>query len=149
MGRILALRGILVAGIIAHVLTGRRVLDDNRLEDVKVSTCDHCGARVEPGFRFCPWCAAPQRLKIVEFFPADPTIDTTSEGLRVSRYFGDHTHSRFSVWSAGRTEAVVSLDSDESDRLGRFLSPPAADRANVWTSALHRNVRALRNAISR
>jgi hypothetical protein len=114
-----------------------------------VPTCEHCRGNVELGFRFCPWCAAPQRLKIVEFFQADPTIDTASEGLRVSRYFGDHTHSRFSIWSAGRTEAVVSLDSDESDRLGRFLTPPTADPSNVWLSAVHRNVRALRDAIAK
>ena len=110
--------------------------------------CNHCRERVEPGFRFCPWCAAPLRLKILEYFPADQTIDPGTEGLRVSRYFGEHTHSRFSIWSAGRTEAVVSLDSDETDRLGRFLLPPPG-RSNELLATLHRNVRALRDTIRR
>ena len=85
-------------------------------------------------FRYCPWCAAPQRLKLVEFFPARSTAEG-SKALRVSRYLHDdldERHVRFSIWEAtphdARVEAAVSLEDDEAERLARFLldsaSPP-------------------------
>ena len=78
-------------------------------------------------FRYCPWCAAPQRLKLVEFFPARSTAEG-SKALRVSRYLHDdldERHVRFSIWEAtpddARVEAAVSLEDDEAERLGQFL----------------------------
>ncbi len=79
-------------------------------------------------FRYCPWCAAPQRLKLVEFFRGRPNEE--DKALRVSRYLHDELderHVRFSIWSDARVEAAVSLEDDEADRLGRFLldsAPP-------------------------
>jgi hypothetical protein len=86
--------------------------------------CRQCGGELEPRFRFCPWCAAPQRSKLVEFFRAHPLIRGDG-ALRVSRYVGaaeEERHVRFSVWNpTGEAQAAVSLDEDEAERLGRFL----------------------------
>jgi hypothetical protein len=84
---------------------------------------------VEPRFRFCPWCASPQRRKLVEFFRPHAAIERDrGKALRVSRYLGtteDERHTRFSVWShVGRAEGVVSLDEAETARLTRFLLGP-------------------------
>ena len=105
-------------------------------------TCAHCDGPVEPRFRFCPWCSAPQRLKIVDFFRPHPRLERDQgKALRVSRYFGeteDERHVRFSVWDerggVARADAAVSLDEAEAARLASFLSdaptlviePPAA-----------------------
>jgi hypothetical protein len=100
-------------------------------------SCTRCGSSVGDAFRYCPWCAAPQRLKLVEFFRArDP--DATSKALRVSRYLHDdleERHVRFSIWAASperaSVEAAVSLEDDEAERLGRFLldtAPPSPRR---------------------
>ena len=93
--------------------------------------CGRCGGSVESEFRFCPWCAAPQRLKLVDFFAAHDRIDP-GKALRVSAYLdevpGDR-HVRFSVWGGGeqtqRAEAAVSLTDDEAERLARFLAETA------------------------
>ena|SRR3712207_4885446 len=93
-------------------------------------TCAHCDGPVAPRFRFCPWCAAPQRLKIVDFFRPHPSIEgDRGKALRVSRYFGasaEERHVRFSVWDEEgayvRAEAAVSLDEAEAARLARFLA---------------------------
>ena len=88
--------------------------------------CPGCGGEVEGVYRYCPWCAAPLRLKLVEFFRGHVAIDA-SGALRVSRYLGSERgrHVRFSVWSDSaehaRAEAAVSLDDAEAARLGRFL----------------------------
>ena len=80
-------------------------------------------------FRYCPWCAAPQRLKLVEFFRGRPSED--DKALRVSRYLHDdldERHVRLSIWSDARVEGAVSLEDDEAERLGRFLldsAPPS------------------------
>ena len=90
--------------------------------------CTSCGAGIAERFRFCPWCAAPQRLKLVEFFRPHP-IDR-GKALRVSRYLDSPGagHVRFSVWSdlddGARAEAAVSLDEAEAARLARFLGTP-------------------------
>jgi hypothetical protein len=90
-----------------------------------VRTCASCGCGVEERFRFCPWCAAPQRLKLVEFFR--PHRLDRGKALRVSRYLGapGGGHVRFSVWTelddGARAEAAVSLDEDEAARLARFI----------------------------
>jgi hypothetical protein len=94
--------------------------------------CPGCREEVDVRFRFCPWCGAPQRLKLVEFFPAHPLVEgDRGKALRVSRYLGDDVlrHVRISVWSDGgrtaRADAAVSLAEDESERLARFLADPA------------------------
>jgi hypothetical protein len=90
-----------------------------------VHVCADCGSEVEAEFRFCPWCAAPQRRKLVEFFRADPRDE--GKALRVSRYLHESPHVRFSVWAAsGVAEAAVSLDEVEAERLALFLSAPQA-----------------------
>ena len=97
--------------------------------------CRQCGGSVEKRFRFCPWCAAPQRLKLVEFFRSHPTIDgDRHKVLRVSRYLGGEPeeHVRFSVWhereDKAEADAAVSLADDEAERLARFLLGTSAAR---------------------
>ena len=92
-------------------------------------SCTRCGSSVGDAFRFCPWCAAPQRLKLVEFFRARHT-ENRHTALRVSRYLHDELgerHVRFSIWDDARVQAAVSLEDDEAERLARFLldSSPA------------------------
>jgi hypothetical protein len=78
---------------------------------------------MEAAYRFCPWCASPQRRKLVEFFRAHPRDE--GRALRVSRYLTDDPHVRFSVWSAdGVAEAAVSLEEEEAARLAAFLETP-------------------------
>jgi len=97
-----------------------------------VKTCRHCGNGVDDRFRYCPWCAAPQRRKLVEFFPPHPAVEADAQkALRVSRYFGDETtvpQVRFSIWSVDSAEAVVSLAPDEASRVAAFLAPPSPRR---------------------
>jgi hypothetical protein len=93
--------------------------------------CGRCGGSVESEFRFCPWCAAPQRLKLVEFFAAHERIDP-GKALRVSAYLdevpGDR-HVRFSVWDeSGRAEAAVSVGEVEARRLARFVEESSSAR---------------------
>ncbi len=88
--------------------------------------CSGCGGRIGQRFRFCPWCAAPQRRKLVEFFLPHPLIESDrGKALRASRYLGvagDECHVRFSVWDeSGRAESAVSLDEAEAGRLAHFL----------------------------
>ncbi len=45
--------------------------------------CAECRGELEAAYRFCPWCAAPQRRKLVEFFRAHPRDE--GRALRVSR----------------------------------------------------------------
>jgi hypothetical protein len=94
-------------------------------------SCASCRGEIQERFRFCPWCGAAKRLKIVDFFRAHPDIEgDRGKALRVSRYLGgEPAHVRFSVWNetAGsmRAEAAVSLDMEEAERLARFLADPA------------------------
>jgi hypothetical protein len=95
---------------------------------------------MEQTFRYCPWCAAPQRLKITELFrPHSAIADGEGRLLRVSRYLGDREeerHVRLSVWEdlgsdRSRAEAALSLDDDEAGRLATFLresEPPRQER---------------------
>ena len=97
--------------------------------------CASCRGEVEERYRFCPWCAAPLRLKVVELFPSHPLVEgDAAKTLRVSRYLAEEDerrHVRFSVWSAGdqtpRAQAAVSLTEEEAARLSAFL----ADRADA------------------
>lgn len=89
--------------------------------------CAECGGELAAVYRFCPWCAAPQRSKLVEFFRGHPRDE--GKALRVSRYLTEEPHVRFSVWSsAGMAEAAVSLDEDEAERLSLFLAAPQLTR---------------------
>jgi hypothetical protein len=97
--------------------------------------CPECDGPVESRFHYCPWCSAPQRRKLVEFFRPHLPIDADrGKALRVSRYFGtseDERHVRFSVWNeTGVAEAAVSLGEPEARRLAQFVvahgSTPAA-----------------------
>ena len=93
-----------------------------------MQACRACGGSLERSFRYCPWCAAPQRSKLVEFFFAHPGIECDrGKALRVSRYLGaEERHVRFSVWNdAGEAEGAVSLSDVETERLRRFLATPA------------------------
>ena len=82
--------------------------------------CAACGEQVDRRYRFCPWCSAPLRRKLVEFFHGHAAIDP-GRALRVSRYL-DEGHVRLSVWDeSGAAKAAVSLDEHEAARLGRFL----------------------------
>ena len=91
-------------------------------------SCVHCGRSVQAAFRYCPWCGAVQRRKLVEFFLGHPTHDR-GRSLRVSRYLrttDQEPHVRFSVWDEhGEAQAAVSVDEDEAARLAAFLRPPA------------------------
>jgi hypothetical protein len=116
--------------------------------------CAGCGRSIEASFRYCPWCAAPQRRKLVEFFTAHPALPGDhGKSLRVSRYLGpeeDERHVRFSVWVArndrAEAEGAVSLDDAETDRLAAFLATtaPAREPADVWTRLRRRAPRAAR-----
>lgn len=89
--------------------------------------CPQCGNNVERRFRFCPWCAIPLRMKLVEFFAPHPNVDADREkGLRVSRYVGlgeRPPQVRFSIWNVDRADAAVSLTNEEAARLAAFVSP--------------------------
>jgi hypothetical protein len=100
--------------------------------------CSGCGGQVESSFRFCPWCAAPQRRKLTEFFLPHPEIEgDQGRALRVSRYLAPDLlrHVRFSIWGGGarwrRVEAALSLDEDEAQRLVRFLTLDAEAEAEA------------------
>jgi hypothetical protein len=90
-------------------------------------SCAQCGGEVAVEHRFCPWCAATQRLKLVRFFPSHAAVDADrGKMLRVSYYLGDEQHVRFSVWSEeGVAEAAVSLSPAEARRLAAFVLNPA------------------------
>ncbi len=99
--------------------------------------CSRCGGHVQRLFRYCPWCASPQRLKLVEFFRPHALIaGDRAKALRVSRYLGprkEQRHVRFSVWSEteerAEAEAAVSLDEHEAERLAYFLRHPERNPA--------------------
>ena len=99
--------------------------------------CGECGGELEAAYRFCPWCAAPQRSKLVEFFRAHPR--DAGQALRVSRYLTEEPHVRFSVWSAdGVAEAAVALEEEEAERLAAFLATPAPVRPRAVERLLAR-----------
>ena len=96
--------------------------------------CRQCGGSLEEAFRFCPWCAAPLRSKLVEFFRPHPLVESDAgRALRVSSYLGpsaEERHVRFSVWNEeGQAEAAVSLDEGEALRLARFVAGTISPRA--------------------
>src|ERR671926_1990443 len=96
-----------------------------------MAACGGCGSGLDQAYRFCPWCAAPQRRKLVEFFRAHPRDE--GKALRVSRYLTEEPHVRFSVWSAdGVAEAAVSLEEEEAQRLAGFLAAPQLPRPRAF-----------------
>ncbi len=112
--------------------------------------CRSCGSAFDERFRFCPWCGAIQRLKIVEYFGGFPVArGEAAKGLRVSRYLSAPGHVRFSVWGVGRVEAAVSIDEAEARRLASFLRrtdpgarrPRLADRLKQSADALLETLR--------
>lgn len=105
---------------------------DDDLREAVARKCRGCANELEEGFRFCPWCGASQRLKIVEWFRGNPRLhaDQRRRDLRVSRYLGEHAHVRLSIWEEGRAEAATALADAEAERLARFLlSTAPAERA--------------------
>jgi hypothetical protein len=88
--------------------------------------CRSCGGEVQDEFRFCPHCGKSQRTKIVEYFRGHP--DVGDGGLRVSLYLTEPRHARLSVWRGDQAQAAISLDPEESGRLGRFLLAAARQR---------------------
>jgi hypothetical protein len=92
-----------------------------------VHECRQCGRDVADRFRYCPWCAHPQRAKVVEFFRPHPAIEGDArKALRVSRYFGNEetpSQFRFSIWDGETAAAAVSLTEPEAARLAEFVAP--------------------------
>jgi hypothetical protein len=87
-----------------------------------MAQCKRCGTEIADEFRYCPWCAHPQRRKLVEFFRG--ADEDEHRALRVSRYLPEQ-RVRFSVWDeTGTARAAVSLDDDEAGRVVAFLAPP-------------------------
>ena len=95
-------------------------------------TCGACRGEVQDEFRFCPHCGKAQRTKIVEYFQGHP--DVGDGGLRVSVYLTEPRHARLSVWRGDEAQAAISLDPDESDRLGSFLLAAGPRRARSLVS---------------
>jgi hypothetical protein len=90
-----------------------------------VPQCPSCAEPVDGRHRFCPWCAAPLRRKLVEFFAPHPAIAGDAAALRVSRYLGGENgerHTRLSIWDERRAVSAISLDDAETRRLARFLT---------------------------
>jgi len=114
--------------------------------------CRSCGAGFDERYRFCPWCGAVQRLKIVEYFAALPfASDDVTKGLRVSRYLERPGHIRFSVWRPGHVDAAISISEPEGRRLAAFLTAtdpqgrlPLAHRLRQSAHALSETLRASR-----
>lgn len=94
--------------------------------------CVHCGQPVQPAFRYCPWCGAVQRRKLVEFFLGHERLDR-GRSLHVSHYLrtpDQEPHVRFSVWDEhGEAQAAISIDEEEAARLESFLRPAQRPRA--------------------
>jgi hypothetical protein len=111
--------------------------------------CRQCQGELANEHRFCPWCGAVQRLKLVQFFAPHAAIPGDRHRLlRVSRYVGEtaeERHARFSVWNdEGVAEAAVSLDDEETRRLVAFLTAPAepAGRLGTLLSELRSDIEA-------
>lgn len=95
-----------------------------RYHQEDIVRCKHCDGELEDAFRFCPWCAAPQRSKLVEYFRAHPLIETEPVGLRASRYLTGTRHVRLSIWDDERAVAAVALEEREARRLASFIAAP-------------------------
>jgi hypothetical protein len=108
-----------------------------------VRSCPQCGGDVQLDHRYCPWCAAPQRLKLVRFFSPSTAVEADhGKMLRVSYYVGapeGRRHVRFSVWNEdGVAASAVSLDPVEARRLAEFIVDPCGSPPNRLASILTR-----------
>ena len=107
--------------------------------------CDSCEGELKEAFPFCPWCAAPQRIKLVAHFRGHPLIETDPVGLRVSRYLTDTHHVRVSIWNDDRALAAISLEEREAARLATFLTMGGErTRARTLADSLRTSAEALR-----
>jgi hypothetical protein len=106
--------------------------------------CGRCDGEVDERYRFCPWCAAPQRTKLVEHFPAHPLIEQEAVALRVSRYLTDLRHVRLSIWDSKGAVAVVSLEEREAARLAAFV---AGERREQGKASVARGLRSSAEAL--
>jgi hypothetical protein len=88
-----------------------------------MAECHSCGSELEARFRFCPWCSAPQRVKLTDLFAGSDESDH-GRALRVSRYLDAESQQvRFSIWDEhGVAEAALTLDAEEARRLRAFLA---------------------------
>jgi hypothetical protein len=101
------------------------MLEQSIERSAQVPDCPSCAQPVESRHRYCPWCAAPLRSKLVEFFAPHPLIEGRARALRVSRYLGgepSQRHTRLSIWDTDRAVSAISLDPGETRRLSRFLT---------------------------
>jgi hypothetical protein len=72
--------------------------------------CRACWQDIAAEYRYCPWCAASQRRKLVEFFRG--ADDDSRRALRVSRYLPEE-RVRFSVWDeTGQARAALSFEDE-------------------------------------
>src|SRR5262245_58857376 len=110
--------------------------------------CQSCDGELKEAFRFCPWCAAPQRTKLVEHFPGHPQIETEPLGLRVSRYLADERHVRISIWDGEQALAAISLEEREAVRLAAFVGS-GSQRPSGIVSNLRSTANALRAELER
>src|SRR4051794_35646227 len=99
-----------------------------RGDNCRMHACRQCDGDVEDRFRYCPWCAAPQRTKLVQWFGPHPDVEADpAKALRVSRYPGDQVRPpqlRVSIWDGDTAAAALSLTEDEAARLAAFVAPP-------------------------
>jgi hypothetical protein len=94
--------------------------------------CIECDGELSGPFRYCPWCAAPQRSKIVEYFRGHPLIERDPIDLRVSRYLDDdNRHVRLSIWDGEQAVAAIALAEHESRRLAAFLAARPGTRRRL------------------
>lgn len=94
-----------------------------------MTRCRHCGGDTAAAYRYCPWCATPQRRKLVEFFVG--ADQDAGRAIRVSRYLPER-RVRFSVWDeTGTARAAVSLDEEEAGKLAAFIAPRPDHRASL------------------
>jgi hypothetical protein len=107
--------------------------------------CVECDGELSGPYRYCPWCAAPQRSKIVEYFRGHPLIERDPIGLRVSRYLDDdNRHVRLSIWDGEQAVAAIALAEHESRRLAAFLAArPESRRALGLSRRLSSSLAAL------
>ena len=110
------------------VALSRKVLSGSSYAS-EMARCRECGNDVAVEFRYCPWCATPQRRKLVEFFVGADA--DARKALRVSRYVPER-RVRFSVWDeTGTARAAVSLDEEEAARLAAFVATPRERRPTL------------------
>ena len=90
--------------------------------------CAECGGELEAAYRFCPWCAAPQRRKLVEFFRAHPRDEGRgAEGLALPHRGSARPLQRLERTTASPRPRCHSSE-QEAERLAAFLATPGRVR---------------------